>query len=134
MPNDWSGIASLLQQQLGKYDLELQAVSKQVTGSQLELRALKLTPVSVLNDQPVYLPIPLTLQVTLDEQHQITSVEGATPSTESQLAAGKFYQGLVDRHEIAGLAGADAGHGATHELQVNDKGQQVIRRKRFSGL
>jgi len=131
MPNDWSSIESTLKTQLEKYDLELQSVSKKEGDKTLELDALKLTPVSVHNNKPLYIPVPVTVEVTLDENNTIRSVKGDQIDPETNQAASKFYQGLADRNEISGLAGGDPALTATHELSLNEKGQQIVRRKRF---
>jgi hypothetical protein len=132
MPSDIPDITPIIKSQLGEFDLELSGHPKLGADKQIQLPALKLTPVSTLNDKPLYIPVPVTPMLTLDEHNTITAVEGDIPSPEARTAADKFYQGLVDRKEIAGLPDNTGDAVTTHKVLLNEKGQQVIRRTGYS--
>jgi hypothetical protein len=120
-----------IRQQLGKYDLELLGHPKIEKANNIQVQALKLTPISTLNDKPLFIPVPVSLNVTIDGNNNITTIQGDSPDAEAKIAAEDFYQGLVERKQIAGLSGGASQNGTTHEVKVNDKGQQVVRRTGF---
>src|ERR1700754_3755245 len=123
-------ISPLIRQELGKYDLELLGHPKIEKADNIKVQALKLTPISTLNDKPLYIPVPVSLHVTLDENNN-TTTQGDSPDAAAKTAAGDFYQGLVERKQIAGLSDGAPQNSTTHEVKVNDKGQQVVRRTGF---
>ncbi|HEY4288024.1 MAG TPA: hypothetical protein VGN00_13055 [Puia sp.] len=131
MPPENTDITSVISQQLGKYDLEILGHPKIEKADNIQLQALKLTPISTLNDKPLYIPVPVSLDVTLDDQGNITKIQGDSPDADAKTAAGDFYQGLVERKQIAGLSGGALQSNTTHAVKVNDKGQQVVRRTGF---
>ncbi|GAB3787477.1 hypothetical protein GCM10028818_52530 [Spirosoma horti] len=121
----------LLRQELAKQDFELIKALPQQPNHKLEVQANKYEPVSVDNIAPIYMPLPVTLQVTLDADNKIDKIDGGQPSGEAVADAKQFLQMLMANNQLDGLSEKPQPN-ATHQIALNEKGQRVIKRRRFS--
>ena len=122
---------TLLRQELAKQDFEFIKASPQEPNHKLKVQANKFQPVSVDNSGPIYMPLPVTLQVTLDTNNKIDKIDGGQPSVEAVANAEQFLKMLIANNQLDGLSGKPQPN-ATHQIKVNEKGQRVIKRRQFS--
>ena len=121
---------TLLRQELAKQGFELIEASQE-PNQKLNVQATTFQPVSVDNSDPIYLPLPVTLHVTLNTNNKINKIDGGQPSVEVVASAEQFLKMLIANNQLDGLAGKPQPN-ATHQIKVNKKGQRVIERRQFS--
>ena len=122
---------TLLRQELAKQGFEFIEVSSQQPNHTFKVQANQFQPVSVDNSGPIYMPLPVTLQVTLDTNNKIDKIDGGQPSVETVAGAEQFLKMLIANNQLDGLFGKPQPN-ATHQIKVNEKGQRVIKRRQFS--
>jgi|GEM_PF-6597541 len=127
MAIDLPGLTPILQQQLKKWDLEDVHIVRPNSDGSLEVAAKKLHPTAIDKQEPVYIPVPVSLQVRLDDKNTVTDVGGITPSAEQIEAAEYQAKGLVDNGQLGGGNFKSVAN-PTHQIVTNEKGQKVIRR------
>lgn len=121
-----------IKKQLAKHGYEVTGAQVEQEGQVTHLDATKLVPVHVGQDQPVYVPIPVALKFTTNKENEIENIEGE-PDPKAVQAAHSFVKTLADNQNIDGLAGEHY-PSATHQLEVNEQGQPVLRRKKFTAF
>ena len=124
-------IETVLRTELAKQDFEFVKSSAPKAEGSHEVEAYKLHPVTGNKHDPLYVPVPVTMQVTLDDKNQIQKIEGGAPKAEAVNDAEHFVKTLIDNHQLGGLPDQPVAN-ATHQVEVNDKGQRVIKRRNFS--
>ena len=116
-------------QELDKHGFELKSYSQKDVDS-LEVQASKLHPVSIGN-QELYVSVPVALHVKLDKDDHIQPIKGDEADRESIVSAERFVKALADNNQIDGLSGLSIPN-ATHKIEINDKGQKVVKRRGYS--
>lgn len=101
--------------------------------NKLEVFANCLHPVTLQGNTTVFIPVPVTLDLELDDYLKIKALNTRDSDADMLKHAGSFVRTLVDNGQVYGLKGQDASN-TSHKIEVNDKGQQVIKRKGFSIL
>lgn len=99
----------------------------------LEVYANCLHPVTLQGNATVYIPVPVTLDLDLDENLKIKKLNSRESDGEMLKHASSFVKTLVDNGQIYGLNGQNAPN-TSHKIEINDKGQPIIKRKGFSIL
>lgn len=122
---------TVLKQELNKKGFELVSFSAPDNDRDFEVQANILHPVTLPQSDQLFVPVPVTLHVSVDDKNQIRHIDGGTPPKEVTDDAVQFIKTLHDNNQISGLAGQPA-HNATHQIEVNEKGQQVVKRRGFS--
>ena len=117
-----------LRKQLAQLNFELISHSPIDANRHMRVQVKKLQGVSVKHNL-LYVPIMAVLSVVLDKNNTIQGFE-EDPSVKNNIAdAERFVKTLVDNKKLQGLT--DSNDEATHQVELNEKGQQVIKRKRF---
>jgi hypothetical protein len=119
-----------LKTELAKLGFESVSVKNKLPDGRLEVQANKLHPVHVEAGESIYAPIPVSLSVRLDARGRIQSIDGDTPSPAAVADAARYVKTLRDSGQLAATGQQPAG--LTHQLERDEQGRQVLRRKRFS--
>jgi hypothetical protein len=120
-------LESALREGLAEHDLEFTRVTRSLPDG---VQANVLHQVRGAGAQPVYVPIPVTVQVAFDPQHRITALSGAQPSAAAVTDAEKWLRTLQDNHQLANPGALPPG--TTHQLIRDAQGRCVVRRRRFA--
>jgi hypothetical protein len=120
-----------LRQELAKLGFEFIKASPQEPNHKLKVEANKFQPVSVDNSGPIYMPLPITLRVTLDTNNKIDKIDGGQLPVGAVADAEQFLKMLIANNQVDGLS-ENPQPNATHQIKVNEKGQRVIKRRQFS--
>lgn len=99
----------------------------------LEVYANCLHPVIVHEKEQVFIPVPVTLDLELDDHQKISALNSRVSDDETLKHASSFVRTLIDNGQVYGLDGQNAVN-TSHKIEINDKGQQIIKRKGFSIL
>jgi hypothetical protein len=118
---------------LAERDLELVSMDARLPDGTIAASANKLHLLPTTDGGPLYVPIPVTLQITLDDRGGIRSVTGGVPGAEATADAARFVKSLVANRQLAAASGT-APPGATHQVEIDAKGRRILRRRRFSAL
>jgi phosphoglycolate phosphatase-like HAD superfamily hydrolase len=94
-------------------------------------RVLPQPPPDTLDD--VYVEVPVSAKIRLDAQGRVQSVDGADPSPEQIAEASQLVESLEANKQIETGSGR-LSPGTTHRVEVDAKGQRVLKRKRFSAI
>ena len=121
-----------LAKELQKHGYELLSFSRKDQDN-LEVHANRLHPVPLKDDEKVYIPVPVTLDLQLDNQQKIKSMHYGDSDADMLKHASSFVHNLIENKQINGLDGQDAPN-TSHKIEVNDQGQKIIKRKGFSIL
>ena len=106
------------------------ATIRQQSGERIEVEANKLHPLPLPEGEPVYAELPVSLSVEVDKQGRVKSIEGGTPDPAAVNDAMHYLKTLQDTGQLADSAPPPPG--ATHQIERDDQGRRVLRRKRFS--
>lgn len=117
-----------LRKQLEKLNFELVSHSPVDNMRHIFAQVKKLQPVSIKQNL-LYVPIMLGLSIVLDKDNKIKRLDEDPSVKDSISDAERFVKTLVDNKKLTGLQ--DSGNEATHQIELNEKGQKVIRRKGF---
>jgi hypothetical protein len=121
-----------LAKELDKQGYELLSFSVKDQGK-LVVQANRLHPVSVQENEDVFIPVPVTLNVELDDNQKIKALNYSESDDEILKHASSFVRTLIDNKQVYGLNGQMAAN-TSHKIETNDKGQRIIKRKGFSIL
>jgi hypothetical protein len=121
-----------LAKELEKQGYELLSFSRKDQNI-LEVHANRLHPVPLVDQEEVFIPVPVTLDLEIDEHQKIKSMHYADSDEEMLKHASSFVKNLVENRQIHGLQGQDAPN-TSHKVELNEKGQKIIKRKGFSIL
>jgi hypothetical protein len=120
-----------LKTELAKHDFESVAVKRELPDGRLEVEANKLHPVQV-GAETIYAPIPVSLSVALDTHGGVKSIEGGTPNPAAVADAARYVKTLRESGQLAAAGEQQLASGPTHQIERDEQGRQVLRRKRFS--
>jgi len=109
------------------------SIKRQENG-RAEVDAVKLHPLPVAGEEPIYVEVPVSLSVSLDKQGHVQSVKGDTPNEAAVADALRQLKTLRDNKQVAepATAGGPLPPGVTHEIVRDTQGRRVLRRRRFS--
>ncbi len=82
--------------------------------------------------ESVYAPVPVSLSVVLDPRGRIKSIDGDTPDPAAVADAGRYIKTLRQSGQLAAAGEQVPARGVTHQIERDEQGRQVLRRKRFS--
>jgi len=129
-----------LKADLAKRGYESISVKRQLPSGRIEIEANKLHPLELEGGASIYAPIPVSMSVELDKRGRVQSINGGTPDSTAIAAALHHVRTLRDSGQLA--SGADATQsgksaqkpapGVTHQIESDEQGRRVLRRKRFS--
>jgi len=121
-----------LAKELDKQGYELLSFSRK-DQNLLEVHANRLHPVGLTDYDDVFIPVPVTLDLEIDENQKIKSMHYGNSDEQMLKHASSFVKNLLENRQIHGLDGQD-GPNTSHKIEVNEKGQKIIKRKGFSIL
>src|SRR5262249_30217428 len=105
------------------------------TGNQFEVAASARVP---LPGNPsgaltgVLVDVPVHVHVQLNDRGKPIHVDGADPSPDAIADVALNVESLASSGQIAGVG--ESPLGPTHQIDVNAKGERVLRRKRYTGF
>jgi hypothetical protein len=118
---------------LAERDLELVSLDQRLSDGTIAATANKLLPIPTPGGKPLYVPVPVVLQIKRDDQGNIESVTGDVPVAGAIADAARFVKSLIANHQLEDGNGA-APPGATHQVELDPKGRRILRRRRFSAF
>jgi hypothetical protein len=121
-----------LKKELANRGFESISIKRELPGGRVEVETNKLYPVPVEGGEAIYAPIPVTLSVELDARGRVKSIEGDTPNPAAVADAARYIKTLRDSGQLAGPGERQPASGLTHQIERDEQGRQVLRRKRFS--
>ncbi|MDB5021001.1 MAG: hypothetical protein JWQ28_2128 [Pedobacter sp.] len=121
-----------LAKELDKHGYELLSFSRKGK-DMLEVYANCLHTVDLEENEKVFIPVPVTLDLQLDDHDKVKAVNSRDSDAEMLKHASSFVRTLVDNGQIFGLNGQNAPN-TSHKIETNEKGQRIIKRKGFSIL
>jgi hypothetical protein len=81
----------------------------------------------------IHVPIPVEVNVKLDDKGRVRSVSGDQPDPESVKEAASFVEALEDNKQVTHKSGP-LEPGTTHQVETDAQGQKRLVRKRFSAI
>jgi hypothetical protein len=121
-----------LKTELANRGFESVSVKRELPGGRVEVEANKLHPVHVEAGESIYAPIPVSLSVELDARGRVKSITGETPKAEAVANATRYIKTLRDSGQLAAAGERGPARRVTHQIERDEQGRQVVRRKRFS--
>lgn len=121
-----------LAKELDKQGYELLSYSRK-DDHQLEVQANKLHPVELKEGDAVYIPVPVRIDLELDDNDALKSLHQSDSDEEALVHATHFVKNLVDNGQVNGINGQSAPN-TSHKIEINEKGQRIIKRQGFSIL
>jgi hypothetical protein len=121
-----------LAKELDKQGYELLSYSRK-DDHQLEVQANKLHPVLLQEGDEVYIPVPVNIDLQLDDNYSVKAIHHKDSEQEALVHAAHFVKNLIDNGQVNGIYGQSAPN-TSHKIEVNEKGQRIIKRQGFSIL
>jgi len=121
-----------LAKELEKHGYELLSFSRKDQNT-LEVHANRIHPIGLNDHDDVFIPVPVTLDLEIDEHQKIKSMQYGDSDEQMLKHASSFVKNLMENHQIQGLDEQDAPN-TSHKIELNEKGQKIIKRKGFSIL
>ena len=121
-----------LKTELAKRGFESISIKRELPGGRVKVDANKLHPVHDEGGEAVYAPVPVSLSVELDGRGKVKSIAGDTPKPAAVADAARYMKTLRDSGQLASAGGGTPARRATHQIERDSQGRQVLRRKRFS--
>jgi hypothetical protein len=118
--------------ELAKRGFESISVKREHPDGRVEIEANRLHPVHVEEGEMIYAPVPVSFSVALDAGGRVKSIEGGDPSPAAVADAGRYIKTLRDSGQLAAAGEQRQAHGVTHQIERDEHGRQVLRRKRFT--
>src|SRR6516164_3114024 len=121
-----------LKTELADRGFESVSIKRELPGGRVEVEANKLHPVHVEGGEAVYAPIPMSLSVELDARGRVKSIAGDTPNPAAVADAARYLKTLRDSGQLIFTGEQQSAAGMTHQIERDEQGRRVLRRKRFS--
>ena len=121
-----------LKTELAKHGFESVSLKRELPGGRIEVEANRLHPVHVEEGESIYAPIPVSLSVELDARGHVKSIGGGTPNPAAVADAARYVKTLRDSGQLAAAGEQQPAPGLTHQIERDEQGRQVLRRKRFT--
>ena len=118
--------------ELAKRGFESISVKRALPDGRVEVEANKLYPVPVEGGATIYAPVPVSLSVELDARGRVKSIAGDTPTPAAVIDAARYIKTLRDSGQVTSTGERQSAAGVTHQIERDEQGRQVLRRKRFS--
>jgi hypothetical protein len=118
--------------ELAKRGFESIAIKPELPGGRIQVEANKLYPVHVEAGESIYAPVPVSLSVELDARGRVKSISGDTPTPAAVTDAARYIKTLRDSGRLTSSGEQQSAAGVTHQIEHDEQGRQVLRRKRFS--
>lgn len=118
------------------YEMELVTIDRGSTKDHILGRAKAWHPVTVATagcSESVLVPIPVNVEIEMDEKGRIRSVESDKPDLETLAESAHFIKSLREHDQIAGEHSEPA-PSQTHQEVTDKKGRKRLKRKRFTAL
>src|SRR4051794_10529407 len=106
----------VLKQKLSTMGFDMIRFHQQKTNDLIEAEANKLLAVYLHKGEPLYVPVPVTLSIKLDDDNNIERIEGGDPTPEAAKDAEWFVKTLIDNHRIGNLEN-EIYQNATHQIE-----------------
>src|SRR5262249_14385693 len=74
----------------------------------------------------------VSLSVELDARGRVKSIAGDTPNPAAVTDAARYIKTLRDSGQLTFTGEQQSAAGVTHQIERDEQGRQVLRRKRFS--
>jgi hypothetical protein len=104
-------------------------------GNQFEAAAAARVPLpanSPAHLTGVLVEVPVRVNIQLDERGKPVRVDGADPNPADIAEVAMTVESLVSHGQIAGVG--EAPMGPTHQIDINSKGERVLKRKRYTAI
>jgi hypothetical protein len=124
-----------LKAELARRGFESVSIKRELPGGRIQVEANKLYPVHVEGGEggeSIYAPVPVSLSVELDARGRVKSIAGDTPTPAAVTDAARYIKTLRDSGQLTSTGEQQSGAGVTHQIERDEQGRQVLRRKRFS--
>ncbi len=121
-----------LAKELDEQGYELLSYSRK-DDHQLEVQANKLHPVELQEGEAVYISVPVHMDLELDDNYHVKCLSHSGSDQEAFAHATHFVKNLIDNGQVNGMNGESAPN-TSHKIEINEKGQRIIKRKGFSIL
>ncbi len=125
-------VEKVLEAELAKHGFETISVKRKLPGGRVEVEANKLHPVYVEGGESIYAPIPVLLSVEIDARGRIKAISGDTPNPAAVADAVRYINTLRDTGQLAAAGNQQPTAELTHQIERDEQGRRVLRRKRFS--
>lgn len=83
--------------------------------------------------QDIHVQLPIEVEISLDDQGRVQSVENDQPDPETVAEAAHYIKTLEDNEQISHEPGP-LPPGATHQVETDEQGRKRLVRKRFSAI
>ena len=80
--------------------------------------------------EAIYAPVPVSFSVELDARGRVKSIDDDTPNPAAVADAARYIKTLRDSGQLAGPVERQPASGLTHQIERDEQGRQVLRRKR----
>ena len=111
-----------LKADLAKRGFESVSIKRELPGGRIQVEANKLSPVHVEAGESIY---------DARQARPITT-PGDTPTPAAVTDAARYIKTLRDSGQLTSTGEQQSTAGVTHQIERDEQGRQVLRRKRFS--
>jgi hypothetical protein len=118
------------------HGMELISIKRRSKDDRIRGRAKIWYPVSTSKrdkGQNIHVPLPVDVEISLNEQGQIRLVKSSQPAPEALAEATKFVETLETNQQLA-YAPGPLPPGATHQLETDAEGRRLLKRQRFLAI
>src|SRR5262245_2695089 len=121
-----------LKAEFAKRGFESVSIKRDLPGGRIQVEANKLYPCMSRRASQIYAPVPVSLSVELDARGGVKSIAGDTPTPAAVTDAARYIKTLRDSGQLTSTGEQQSAGGVTHQIERDEQGRQVLRRKRFS--
>ena len=118
--------------ELAKRGFESISVKRELPDGRVEVEANKLHPVPIEGGETIYAAVPVSFSVALDAGGRVKSIAGSNPTPAAVADAARYIKTLRDSGQLISTGEQQSAAGVTHQIERDEQGRQVLRRKRFS--
>jgi hypothetical protein len=118
--------------ELAKRGFESISVKRELPDGRVEVEANKLYPVHIEAGETIYAPVPVSFSVALDARGRVKSIAGGNPSPAAIADAARYIKTLRETGQLPATGERQPASRPTHQIERDEQGRQVLRRKRFS--
>ena len=119
-----------------KHDMEVISMGAKSKDGRIRGRAKKLHPIpdpKQGEDQSIYVPLPVDVEVTLNKKGRVRSVESSEPDPEIVEETKHYVHTLEANKQLARDSGPPPS-GATHKIETDEKGRKHLTRKKYTAV
>src|SRR5262249_46392871 len=122
----------VLKAELAKRGFESVSIKRELPGGRIQVEANKLYPVHVEAGEMIYPPVPVSFLVGIDARGRRKAIAGDTSTPRAVTDAARYIKTLRDSGQLTSTGEQQSTGGVTHQIERDEQGRQVLRRKRFS--